>query len=111
MTKNYFTLPFYGENYTLYLTKEQYCNNKRLAIIAFTKDDGEYWCDISVNLSDVEIPNDERLAFVDTNNAPWAEKFLVENEIAEPTGQGARSGFCIYPLYRFNLDKLEKSQL
>lgn len=45
-------------------------------------------------------------AFVDTNNCPWAEKFIKDNGLGEPTGKVARSGFCTYPLYRFNLKKL-----
>jgi len=41
-------------------------------------------------------------AYVDTNNCPWATAFLKENSLAVPAGESARSGWCIYPLYRWN---------
>jgi hypothetical protein len=44
------------------------------------------------------------LAFVDTNNCPWAKEFLEENHIAKYTGNTGISGFCDYPLYKFNKD-------
>ncbi|MEG1565378.1 MAG: DUF4313 domain-containing protein [Bacilli bacterium] len=47
-------------------------------------------------------------AFVDVNNCPWAEKFLTENKLAEPTGRIGYSGFCSYPEYKFNLELIPK---
>ena len=37
---------------------------------------------------------------------PDIEKFITENDIGEFTGFTQRSGFCEYPLYLFNVDKL-----
>ena len=37
----------------------------------------------------------------------WAEKFLQENKIAQPTGRYGMSCFCTYPEYRFDLSKLK----
>lgn len=54
------------------------------------------FCTLSVNL-DESIPPDQ--FFVDTNNCPWAEQFLQENNIAKPVGRCGHSGFCTYPLY------------
>ncbi len=56
---------------------------------------------------DVEGFSDE-YAFVDTNNCPWAEELIKEYNLGEPTGMSARSGYCTYPLYKFDLDELEK---
>ncbi len=41
--------------------------------------------------------------FVDTNNLEGIDSWLAENGIAEHTGISARSGFCTYPLMKFNL--------
>lgn len=39
---------------------------------------------------------------IDTNNCPWAEKFLTDNKPAVDTGRKVRSGFCTYPIYKFD---------
>jgi putative membrane protein len=46
-------------------------------------------------------------AFVDTNNCPWAEKFISDNKLGKPTGIKAASGYCVYPQYRFDMEKLK----
>ena len=50
-------------------------------------------------------------AFIDMNNNPGAEAFLKENNLAKPyTRFGSPvmgySGYCEYPLYQFDRDKL-----
>lgn len=47
-------------------------------------------------------------AYVDINNMPELEKFIEENEIGEFTGLTGRSGFCEYPLYLFDPEKLRE---
>lgn len=49
---------------------------------------------------------EEDVAFVDTNNCPWAEDFIKEYQLGKPTGRKVRSGFCEYPVYRFNMGTL-----
>jgi hypothetical protein len=78
-----------------------YRNNGTLAVYA--TEGNEDFADITVNLPDSMFVCDEKTAFVDTNNCPWAEKFLKENGIAKPTGDYGHSGWCSYPLYEFNL--------
>lgn len=41
-------------------------------------------------------------AFVDTNNNPWAERFIRENRLGKPTGDVSFNGYCSYPLYAFD---------
>ena len=48
----------------------------------------------------------ETRAFLDTNNYPDAESFILENGLGTATGISARSGFCLYPLYAINTDAL-----
>lgn len=58
---------------------------------------------ITVHL-DESSGQEKNKAFLDTNNCPWAEEFLRDNGIAEPVdGVTGQSGFCTYPLYKFNL--------
>lgn len=47
-------------------------------------------------------------AFVDVNNCPWAEDFIRKYRLGEPTGQTQQSGFCTYPLYRFDMNEVKK---
>ena len=65
-----------------------------------------------------EIGNDTLMplycAYVDVNNNPGIEKRLQEQEMAEPylrfgSPVTAGYGFCTYPLYRFNANKLRQS--
>lgn len=102
-TKTY-KLEFYGDTYKVWLGSSQYTSNGKLAVIMF--DDVEEFTDVSVNIHDTyHIPSSD-MAFIDTNNNPWLEEFLQKNRIAEPMGVHGFSGFCAYPLYRFDLSKL-----
>ena len=51
------------------------------------------------------------MAYIDTNNCPWAESILTENNWGVPTGKQMASGFCIYPLYKLNLEEISKYNL
>ena len=89
-------------NYEVIIERKFY-GNGNLAILLTDARDGDAIAKITTNLFD--LPDD--LAFLDTNNCPWAEDFVEKYGIAENTGKTAKSGFCTYPLYRFNLSKME----
>ncbi len=59
--------------------------------------------DVTVNLS-VAAPN--YCGYLNVNDMPDIEKFITDNDLGEFTGFTQRSGFCEYPLYLFNVDKL-----
>jgi len=94
----------------------KYQSNNRLAVQLVTaKAPWSEFATITVNLPTVpeellkmwfgtNMSDLNTLAFVDTNNCPWAEEFLKDNNIAEDTRISMPSGFCNYPLYKFNLD-------
>ena len=90
--------------------KTEYSYNGRLAIELVEKD-GFPFATLTVNIVPSvldemdDIPND--VAFVDINNCPWAEKFIRDNNLGRPTGVYGHSGFCVYPLYKFDLNKLQ----
>ncbi len=110
--------------------RTEYANNKNLAI-QLMGEDGEPYAMLTVNLGQtrkrgikmettngqfdgrMKVLNDtptlpEDMAYVDINNIPNAEEFIAENGLGTNTGIKMVSGFCVYPLYRFNLDKLER---
>ena len=107
MKKNYkhYELNFYGDTYKVIPFKSRYFNNDTLAVVLMTEN-GEPFADLTVNIAD-SLANDT-MAYIDVNNNEWVEKFLKDNEIAQPTDLFGFSGFCVYPLYKFDLTKLEE---
>ena len=81
-----------------------YQNNGSLAIQLIDTEDGCPFGTLTVNLEGYESLVDGEYAFVDTNNIPNAEEFIIENGLGAPTGIYGHSGYCEYPLYRFNRD-------
>lgn len=81
--------------------RTQYGYNNNLAVMAY-EDDGEPYGRLTVNID--KLPNDE--AALDTNN--WKDAESVAKSLgAVPTGKMLASGFCTYPVYKFDLSKLE----
>lgn len=83
------------------LKKVTYRNGGSMAVTMNTQDDEDGYAVVTVNLSH-PLQRGE-YAFVDTNNLSGIDDWLEENGIAEFTGITARSGFCTYPLMKFNL--------
>lgn len=106
-----FVNPWTGEIECAELTKDTYCFKKQnrmyLGLLTLDPDFGfmSPYCDITVNLPDERLSGED-CAFVDVNNAPFLPKFLEANGLAEPTGMHGFSGWCVYPEYRFNMDKV-----
>ncbi len=90
----------------------------RLIVAKYRANDGlaiQIWNDEEGPIASLTVclPNElkpiEGGAYVDTNNCPWAEQFIKENELGEFTGLYGYSGYCAYPLYVFDVDKLNKA--
>lgn len=92
---------FNGEKVTLIVSTYASYNNLYVGLIS----KGEPYADIAVNL---EPLTDPYTAFVDTNNLPNIDKFLTDKHIAEFLGPIQTSGYCAYPLYRFNPEIINK---
>lgn len=103
----YYEVKSYGKTYNVRIVASKYANNKTLALSLITEK-GEPFANLTVNIKDSMIWADETTAFVDTNNCPWAEEFIAENKLGKYMGIRGASGFCTYPLYKFNLKKLKK---
>lgn len=95
----------FGTTENVTLTVNAYVDNNSLYVGMTTVEDGfpEPYGDVTVNLLSSVPPY---CAFVDTNNMPELEDFLVKNGIAEFTGIEQRSGYCSYPLYLFSGEKM-----
>lgn len=99
----------WGKTYDVSVRTSTYRNNGNLYVGLTCKvsEDGAEWhepyADITVNIIKLE----PGYAAIDTNNFPAAEQFITENGLAEFTGTYARSGFCSYPIYKFDTKKLE----
>lgn len=65
----------------------------------------EPYGDMTVNL-DGKAP--DYCGFVDLNNMPELEKFIEDNKLGEFTGLMKQSGFCQYPLYLFDPERLRE---
>ena len=97
----------FGTTENVTLTVNTYVDNNSLYVGMTTAGDGfpEPYGDVTVNLLSSVPPY---CAFVDTNNMPELEDFLVKNGIAEFTGLTQKSGYCSYPLYQFNAEKMHR---
>ncbi len=101
----YYDYRLYENHYRVTPYRSAYSSNDTLAVILM-EDTGEPFGKLTVNLMDSDKLADGRTAFVDTNNLPGAEEFLTENRLAVFTGIRRPSGWCSYPLYRFDLDRI-----
>ena len=85
-----------------------YMNNNRM-YIGLVEVDGEYpepFADLTVN---IDAPCPDYCGYVDINNCPELEDFIVQHGLGEFTGLVGSSGFCSYPLYMFNVEKLREA--
>ena len=80
-------------------------NNTALELVC---EDGIQLAIITGNVEEILEKN---MAYIDTNNCSWAEDFLVDNGFGLPTGEYKASGFCIYPLYQLDLERIGKYNL
>lgn len=88
--------------YNVYPIKATYSNGRTaILLVTFT---GEELARLTVNIPNHEVYEQDN-SFIDTNNVPWAEEFLLTNNLAVDLYLWAPSGFHTYPLYKFNLNK------
>ena len=78
----------WGAKYNIMFTTEQYVSgNTRIAMHYYDEDCG----------------------FIDTNNlGNNIIQWLIDNNLAMQTGRFGKSGFCVYPEVKFNMDEVKK---
>lgn len=94
-------IKFNENEYTIEVS--HYFNNNNLALIMHGLE--EPYAVMTVNLGALFDPT---MAFVDTNNFPEVIKLIEDYNLGEPTGITRVSGFCVYPLYKFNIEEVKK---
>lgn len=103
-----YTVESWGQKEEVWLTRTTYADNDSLAVQAWCKD-GPYDT-ITVNLEESKDWVGTNYQFVDTNNCPWAPELLEKNGLGHPSGIMGFSGFCAYPLFLFEVDKIPQSK-
>ena len=93
----------YGEEYEGYLVVQHYGNNNNIAV-SIVLPTGEPYGFLTVNIDSL----DEDEAAIDTNNFPEAEEIINQYHLAENTGKVLASGYCKYPVYKFNVSTVNK---
>ena len=94
----------YGETFEVDAFRSNSMNNNNLAVVLIL-DTGEPFATLTTNLN---IPLEPNKAYVDTNNMPSAEDFIKDNGLGKPLHKQGYSGYCSYPLYEFDLDKIKE---
>ena len=100
----YMKYNFFGKTYELYIKVGKYSTNDNLAITLYTKDD-EPFANLTTNIQKF---NSTDVACVDTNNVTEAINLISQYNLGKATGEYLSSGFCIYPIYKFDLKALQK---
>lgn len=90
-----------------YLEIAGYANNGNMAIVLRVAEgplqDAHYGT-ATINIH----PVDDNYGFLDYNNMPLIPGIFERLGIAKFTGIKAESGYCRYPLYEFNMEKLRE---
>lgn len=98
----------FGESLRIRPKINMYANNSNLyvGLECFDKEFGGWYpyCDVTVNIQ--KLPFLE--SAVDINNGSRIVKFLIDQGFGELTYQVQISGYCGYPVVRFNADKLKE---
>lgn len=91
----------------LALDMNTYAYGGGYALRLWTKEEGyvEPYADLTVNLG--EPVESAECVYIDTNNLGNAEKFMKDNKLGEPTGEMGYSGFCSYPLYKLDMNRIK----
>lgn len=99
----------WGVNREVSLHCSNYANNGNLAIVVkYFDEDFECWMQYGVLTVNFEEGLPEGYAYVDTNNFPCAKELIGSGKIGEWTGKTRVSGWCSYPLYRFDVEKIKE---
>lgn len=105
-TYRVFTLDAFGHTVKVICEPSAYLNRSlAIRMLEIDGEDGQFspWATLTVNLC---APfQTEKRAYVDTNNNGWAEKFIRTHKLGKKTGINTGNGFCVYPLYEFNIEK------
>lgn len=92
----------------VYLQIGKYAADNSVAIQAWNREDGPI-ATLTVCLCDRRLGEGE--AYVDTNNCPWAVDFIEKEGLGKRTGRVGLSGYCIYPVVKFDMKKVKEKEV
>lgn len=90
---------------TVSLCINQYADNGAIYVGLMDCDEGVPFGDVTVNLAGKVS---EFYGYLDTNNLSDLCSFIENNGLGEFAGKIGVSGYCRYPLYKFNREKLKE---
>ena len=108
--KSLLKLSDWGEDYEIALVATEYVGgNLAIAMEHYDNEAQQLmpYATLTVNL--VNEVCEENCAFVDVNNlGPGILEWISTNKLGAPTGRYGKSGFCVYPEIKFNMDEVRK---
>ena len=99
----------YGFSYSVTPYIDTYANNDNLYLgfYYFDKEDKEWAPFCSATVNTISLPYMEAAIDVN-NNGPKLLDFLEANGFGERTPFTVSSGFCVFPIFHFNEDKIRE---
>ena len=100
-----FKLKYNNKEIEVYPHIDKYCLGDSLAIVLIMADTHEPFVNLTVNLP-TQLKNWKlgfEYQYVDVNNFPGAIEFILDNKLGELTRYSGMSGYCIYPVVKFDL--------
>ena len=97
----------FGTYKGVFLKTGRYMTDDSVAIQLENVQDGPI-ARITVCLSDRSLEDGE--AYIDTNNCPWAVDFIEKEGLGKRTGRSGRSGYCTYPVVKFDMEKVKEKE-
>ena len=100
------TLHAWGTDHQMTFEVDKYSQNGNLYVGLLSHDDGyaEPWQNLTVNLG---VPCKENCAFIDVNhNGMEIMNWLVDNKLGRVLAREKVSGFCVYPEFEFDMQRL-----
>ena len=87
-----------------FLTMHQYADNGHIYLGIFSAKEGPI-ADMTINIRGIErLP--KNFSCVDTNNCPWMLRLIEKLKIGHYEHVLLPSGFCEYPVFSFDIDKI-----
>lgn len=90
-----------------HIQQERYQADGSLALELWNEEDGPI-ARLTTCLLDRNLAEDE--AYIDLNNCPWAMPLIEKYGLGKPTGRIGHSGYCTYPVVKFDMDVLAQHE-
>lgn len=103
-----FTVSGWGRTYECWFEIGKYYNSNQTAIQVFCRGEEGYPEPYAIATTRLARDAHEGCVYLDVNNWPEGEEIFEELGIGEATGYVQRSGYCIYPEYRIDFEKLKE---